>query len=47
MTRYHEYRREVLGESDFTLFVENVALEQMNGFRDYVANDTCCVGSAS
>lgn len=39
MTRYHEYRREVLGESDFTLFVENVALEQMNGFRDYVVNE--------
>ena len=39
MTRYHDYRREILGEADFTLFVETVTLEQMNDFRDYVANE--------
>ena len=39
MTRYHDYQREILGNSDFTLFVETVTLEQMNGFRDYVANE--------
>ena len=39
MSRYHDYRREVLGETDFTLFVETVTLEQMNDFRDYVANE--------
>ena len=36
MTRYHDYRRKILGEADFTLFVETVTLEQMNAFRDYV-----------
>ena len=39
MSRYHDYRREILGETDFTLFVETVTLEQMNGFRDYVVNE--------
>ena len=39
MTRYHDYQREILGNSDFTLFVETVTLEQMNGFRDYVADE--------
>ena len=39
MTRYHDYRREILGEADFTLFVETVTLEQMNAFRDYVVNE--------
>ena len=39
MTRYHDYRREILGETDFTLFVETVTLEQMNAFRDYVVNE--------
>ena len=39
MTRYHEYRRELLGDTDFTLFVETVTLEQMNAFRDYVAGE--------
>lgn len=39
MTRYHDYRREILGEVDFTLFVETVTLEQMNDFRDYVVNE--------
>ena len=34
MTRYHDYRRKILGEADFTLFVETVTLEQMNAFRD-------------
>ena len=39
MSRYHDYRREILGEADFTLFVETVTLEQMNDFRDYVVNE--------
>ena len=39
MSRYHDYRREILGETDFTLFVETVTLEQMNDFRDYVVNE--------
>jgi hypothetical protein len=39
MSRYHDYQREILGNRDFTLFVETVTLEQMNGFRDYVANE--------
>ena len=39
MTRYHDYRRKILGEADFTLFVETVTLEQMNAFRDYVVNE--------
>lgn len=39
MTRYHDYQREILGNSDFTLFVETVTLEQMNAFRDYVAGE--------
>lgn len=39
MARYHDYRREILGETDFTLFVETVTLEQMNDFRDYVVNE--------
>ena len=39
MTRYHDYRRDILGETDFTLFVETVTLEQMNAFRDYVVNE--------
>ena len=39
MLRYHDYRREILGEANFTLFVETVTLEQMNAFRDYVAGE--------
>lgn len=39
MSRYHGYQREILGNNDFTLFVETVTLEQMNDFRDYVANE--------
>ena len=39
MIRYHEYQREILGNTDFTLFVETVTLEQMNSFRDYVSNE--------
>ncbi len=39
MSRYYDYQREILGNSDFTLFVETVTLEQMNNFRDYVANE--------
>lgn len=39
MSRYHDFQREIMGEPDFTLFVETVTLEQMNDFRDYVANE--------
>ena len=39
MSRYHDYQREILGNTDFTLFVETVTLEQMNDFRDYVADE--------
>ena len=39
MSRYHDYQREVLGNSNFTLFVETVTMEQMNAFRDYVAGE--------
>ena len=39
MSRYHDYQREILGNSDFMLFVETVTLEQMNDFRDYVVNE--------
>ena len=39
MSRYHDYQREILGNSDFMLFVETVTLEQMNDFRDYVTNE--------
>lgn len=39
MSRYHDYQREILGNTDFMLFVETVTLEEMNGFRDYVVNE--------
>ena len=39
MSRYHDYQREIVGDTDFTLFVETVTLEQMNDFRDYVADE--------
>ena len=39
MSRYHDYQREILGNTDFMLFVETVTLEQMNDFRDYVVNE--------
>ncbi|MCD8295581.1 MAG: site-specific integrase [Clostridia bacterium] len=39
MSRYHDYNREILGDSDFTLFVETLTLEQMNDFRDYIINE--------
>ena len=39
MSRYHDYQREILGNSDFMLFVETVTLEQMNDFRVYVVNE--------
>ena len=29
MSRYHDYQREILGNTDFTLFVETVTLEQI------------------
>ena len=39
MSRYHDYQLEILGNTEFTLFVETVTLEQMNDFRDYVADE--------
>lgn len=39
MSRYHDYQREILGNTDFTLFVETITLEQMNEFRDYVVSE--------
>lgn len=39
LTRYVAYKREVVGDKDFNLFVENISLEDMNDFRDYVANE--------
>ena len=39
ITRYQAYRREIDGEADFTLFVERLTLEDMNDFRDYLANE--------
>ena len=37
MKRYHDYHREILGEEDFTLFVETLTIEQMSDFREYIA----------
>ena len=39
LERYHRYRREIDGEKDFRLFVETITLEDLNDFRDYVANE--------
>lgn len=39
MSRYHDYHREILGEQDFTLFVETLTLEQMNDYREYIKNE--------
>lgn len=39
LTRYVAYRCEIVGIEDFNLFVENITLEDMNDFRDYVANE--------
>jgi len=39
ITRYQAYRRDIDGEADFTLFVERLTLEDMNDFRDYLANE--------
>lgn len=39
LTRYHKYRQVVEGESEFRLFVETITLEDINDFRDYVANE--------
>ncbi len=36
LTRYIAYNREILGKSDFNLFVENISLEDLNDFRDYI-----------
>lgn len=37
--RYQTYRREINGETDFTLFVERLTLEDMHDFRDYLVNE--------
>lgn len=37
--RYHDYHREILGEQDFTLFVETLTIEQMNDFREYIKSE--------
>ena len=39
LTRYVAYNREIIRNKDFNLFVENITLEGMNDFRDYVANE--------
>ena len=40
LTRYIAYNREILGKSDFNLFVENISLEDLNDFRDYIAAES-------
>lgn len=39
LTRYVVYNRVIVGNKDFNLFVETISLEDMNDFRDYVANE--------
>lgn len=39
MQRYHDYHREILGELDFTLFVETLTIEQMNAFKEYIKSE--------
>ena len=39
MARYHLYRQEILGEADFHLYVETLSLDDMEDFRNYVANE--------
>ena len=39
LTRYIAYKHEIVGNKDFNLFVENISLEDMNDFRDYVTNE--------
>ena len=39
LTRYVAYNREIMGDKEFNLFVETISLEDMNDFRDYVANE--------
>jgi len=39
LTRYIAYNHEIVGNKDFNLFVENISLEDMNDFRDYVTNE--------
>ncbi len=39
LTRYHKYRQVIDGEADFKLYVETITLEDINDFRDYVANE--------
>ena len=37
--RYQAYRREIDGETGFTLFAERLTLEDMNDFREYLVNE--------
>lgn len=39
MQRYHDYHHEILGEPDFTLFVETLTIEQMNEFKEYIKSE--------
>ena len=39
LNRYHNYRQVIEGDADFRLFVENITLEDINDFRDYIANE--------
>ncbi|MBS5527997.1 MAG: integrase catalytic domain-containing protein [Prevotella sp.] len=39
MNRYVDYRREILDEKDFMLFVESITKEDMLDFRDYISNE--------
>lgn len=39
LTRCVAYNREIMGDKEFNLFVETISLEDMNDFRDYVANE--------
>jgi len=41
MIRYHEYQREILGNTDFTLFVETVTLVSVT----MCPTNTCCASS--
>jgi len=39
ITRYIAYNREILGDTDFNLFVETITVEDMNDFRDYMVSE--------
>ncbi len=37
--RYQQFKREVLGEHDFTLFVEKLTMDDMIDFREFISNE--------